>query len=263
MGLLDLFKKKEQKVADNGALALDELPPISLPESDSSFPQESDLPPTPSVDELNQPFNSDQPASEAFATSSEEGLEVPPSAPVNNELFAELNESLAQDQSTQVADYAASPQEAVLPNEQADEVPSQEEVEETLLPEPQAPQDFDQENQEELSESNNDLPDFESLQEDVDETPGEQLAISSGRSVDVRTENLLLKSIFVERDHYASILFSLKRVKDDLQKSAPQQRKLSNIDMKSAKEYGKLSTLFENFNENVMIIEHIVSNEKF
>lgn len=258
MGILDLFKKKSNHVADNGALALDELPPIPSNPNASNLSESSDLglPPSPSQGDLTQPVNSDAPAHEAFGSQEMPDLEVPDSQPVNNELFQKLNASLAeQNVGTGAPALDADGTQEQNETQYPDEVPSQEEVEEVML----AAKDEAQQSEEESDK----LPGFaDDADAQEEETPKDSW-LDEDNSVDLRRESLLLKSIFVEREHYANLLFSLRTVKDDLQKSGPQQRKLSNIDMKLGKEYSKLSTLFENFNENVMIIEHIVSNEKF
>lgn len=268
MGILDFLKKKSSpKVADNGALALDELPPIpSMPDDDiSSNPAgmgdpmgvPDGLPPSPSMQDLSQPINSDKPMNEAMSDmpSLDQDISTPSTNDgVNNGLFEKLNADLAAANNQNMPAQDSSAPDA-QPVDADDKVPTEEEIKEVLLA-----------NEEE--EKN--LPDFDEETDDADQAELEEPELteedawtSRENSTPVKTESLLLKSIFVEREHYANLLFSLRTVKDDLEKSGPQQRKLSNIDMKLGKEYSKLSTLFENFNENVMIIEHIVSNEKF
>lgn len=274
MGLLDGFKKKSEDVTSSSG-SLDDLPPI--PENPFS-PTTNDKELADSVDSSNN-FTSE-------SSTVESGLEVPENNSLESTIdFNAENSSLAESSSTDLAKDIEIPMLSEEDSQTAAVTETTGNVDDLqfdeLNKEAEDSQDSpsDEVNDSENISSNDelendqesspvsfsdDLPNFTDLQEDIsNERSGDQLAFDPSSSTQIKTESLLLKSIFVEREHYANILFSLKRVKDDLQKSGPQQRKLNHVDMKLAKEYSKLSILYEHFNENLMVIEHILSNEQF
>lgn len=253
MGLLDIFKKKESSSQPVVQSSLDDLPPIPhgvdpglhVPEpSNPSLNNPSDtLSDDFSADLSGNAQNNtmlDLPASPDFDDSSN------PTIPLPESLYPDP--SLSSLDSTQ---KPTPPESNLASLEDPSQVPKVEKIPIDSSPRVEV-----------THEELHNLPNFK-LNEDLPIQRKESITPEDEERSTVRTESLLLKSIFVEKEHYIGLIAAVKSMKDDLQASGPQQRKIAHVDMKLAKEYVKLSTSFENFNENIMIIESILSNEKW
>jgi hypothetical protein len=266
LGLFDILKKKDSSIEPKVQSSLDDLPPIphdqdpglEVPAPTIPIPSTDadDIPPSPPGQAINPDVTPSKLPDLDHSLDAQPPTENDDDAPspLNLDEFASVEGADLQSLNNEIpsaSDDSSKPQ----PGESSDASPTDFTKEEPAIVDTTTSLEV-------THDEPHNLPNFDT--EPMEEVrPRMSITPEDEEKSSVRTESLLLKSIFVEKEHYVSLIAATKAMKEDLQSSGPQQRKLAHVDMKLAKEYGKFSTTLENFNENLMLIESILANEKW